>query len=60
MHHTPHIRPAMTPEQAFWADYFRQCRAEAIRHYQCWLDRPYARRRALHMGRLARMMERTQ
>ena len=50
----------MTPEQAFWADYFRQCRAEAIRHYQCWLDRPYARRRALHMGRLARMMERTQ
>lgn len=50
----------ITPEAASWAAYFRQCRADYIRQYRAGLDRCHARRRTLHVSRLARMLEKPQ
>lgn len=69
MRHEPAIRPARILadiDRDRCADaiaYYRRLRAEYAARYRAadlWVTRQYARRRALHVSRLARMMERTQ
>lgn len=66
--HTPFIRPLRIladidhDRAAAAVEHYRRQRAEYVARYRAAdlvASRQYARRRALHMGRLARMIERT-
>jgi hypothetical protein len=68
MRHEPDIRPARVCADldarlcADLAAFYRTRRAEYVTRYRAAelvVSRAYARRRALHMGRLARQMETT-